>query len=281
MNIRERFFNQVVHDIQHKRLVLPSLPELALRVRQMVEDTGVSVAAIAKVVSMDAAMSSRLIEVANSAFYRGKTPVEDVRAAIARVGNNTVRNLVTALLLKQMYLVKSSPVVRKHLQALQQHNIEVAAYSQVLAHKFTSLKPDVAMLGGLVHRIGALPLLVYADSIPEIVGDEASLMAVVEQMHRAVGRLILEAWNFPESLVLVVTEYEDLQRKGGAQPDYVDVVQVASLHTYLGTDHPWAEVQWDTVPAFAKLGLTTPKEHMEMMRQASDEVSQVKALLSA
>lgn len=279
MDIREKFFLGLLEDINSKKLILPTLPEVAIRVRKIVEDARASASAIAKVVSTDAALSARLMQVANSAYYRGQARVEGVQAAVARLGNNAVRNLVTGFALRQIYQVKCSASIRRRLQALQEHNILVAAYSHVLARRFTPLKPDVALLGGLIQRIGALPILIRAESMPELLNDPQALDSVIDQTHKMLGRAILEAWNFPPSLVAVVVEHEDLQRDPAPQADYVDVVLVAVLHSYLGTEHPLSRVNWDEVPAFSKLGLS-PRQHIEAMKEARDEVLDVQKLLS-
>jgi HD-like signal output (HDOD) protein len=113
-----------------------------MKVRQVVEDPRSTAAKVAKVMGTDAALSARVLQVANSVYFRGHTPVEELQAAIARLGSSVVRNLVTGFVLRQLYQVKCSPETKRRLQELQEHNVRVAAYSQVLARKFTSLKPD-------------------------------------------------------------------------------------------------------------------------------------------
>jgi HD-like signal output (HDOD) protein len=275
VDIKQKFLLDLLEDINARKLVLPSLPDLAIKVRQIVEDPTSNAAKVAKIVGTDAALSARLLQVANSVYYRGHAAVEDLQAAVARLGSNVVRNLVTGFVLRQLYQSKSSAQTKRRLQALHEHNVRVAAYSQVLARKFTSLKPDVAMLGGIIHRIGVLPILIRADTCPELMDDQEALDDVIDKLHPIVGKAMLESWNFPTILISVVVEHGDLQRDSGPQADYADIVTVALLHSHLDKDHP---LQWDEVPAFRKLGLNA-KQHIEAMKEARDELLEVQKLL--
>ena len=63
------------------------------------------------------------------------------------------------------------------------------------------------------------------------------------------------------------SQYLDFTRDS-AKVDYVDIVQVATLKSYLGREHPYTKLDWSKVPAFAKLGLDP---HVDM--QADEDLS--------
>jgi hypothetical protein len=73
--------------------------------------------------------------------------------------------------------------------------------------------------------------------------------------------------------------HEDLRRDAGPPPDYVDVVCVAVLHHYVGKAHALAEVNWEEVTAFTKLGFT-PQQHIQAMKEAHKDVLEVQRMLS-
>ncbi|WP_256360885.1 HDOD domain-containing protein [Methylomonas koyamae] len=120
------------------------------------------------------------------------------------------------------------------------------------------------MLAGLIHQIGKLPILTLVEKIPEFRDSPSRLDKLLEKAHPHVGKIIMNTWNFPEELKLVPSEYVDFQRDAGPQADYVDLVQVAFLQSIAGTDHPACRVDWNTVPAFAKLGLQADAEILEI-----------------
>ena len=274
----DKFVGEILDDIKNNRLKLPILPEIAFKVREAVSDTNAAAAAIAKAVSSDASIAARLLQVVNSPLYRGANAINSLQSAIARLGPPLVRNLVTSLILKQLFQSKSS-LLRQRMQVLWEHSTHVAAICRILASKFTRLQPDEAMLAGLIHDIGVLPILQKAENYPELLANEAQLNDIIDKLHASIGRLILEAWKFPPELVTAAAEHENLTRIS-EQVDYTDIVTVANLHSLLGTNDRLAKVKFSDVPAFTKLGLT-PETSISAMEEAAAEMKDVKAMLAA
>ncbi len=274
----DRFVSVILKDVKHNCLKLPSLPEIAMRVRRTVEDEDSTAAQIAKLVGVDAALSARLLRVANSSMYRGDRPIENLQTAVARLGGKVIRSLVSSLVVQQLYQSPSS-AVRQRMKELWSHSIEVAAMSHLLAARFTSLDPEQAMLAGLLHDIGGLPILSRAEDFPEILAEPRLLEEALDKLHVVIGKLILERWNFPADIVAAVAEHEDLSRYTAAV-DYVDIVQVANLHSYIGKPHRLAHVNFGDVPAFAKLGLT-PDQSMSAIEEAKAGIAEMRSLLAA
>lgn len=278
MSAEAEILQTLKEDITQNRLTLPTLPEVALRVKDVVEDENASAGDVAKVISTDAALTARLIQVANSPAYRGTNQVENVQVAVARLGQQVVRNLATSLAMQQMFQA-TSDVTDKRMRELWEHNTQVAAISSALA-TMAGLKPDVAMLAGLVHDIGALPILVRAEEVPELLENEALLDKIIMQVHPILGKLILETWEFAPEVVSVAAEHENLTRQSpGEGPDYVDVVQVANLQSYIGGHHPHAGIDLSSVPAFAKLGID-PEISVIDMEGMAEEIAEVQESLS-
>ncbi len=102
---------------------------------------------------------------------------------------------------------------------------------------------------------------------------------LLEKAHPGVGKLIMDTWNFPDELKLVASEYVNFQYDSGPKADYVDIVQVAFLQSIAGTDHPASRVDCSTVPSFAKLGLASDIEILEI-EGVSDEIELARSMLS-
>ncbi|GAB4361511.1 MAG: HDOD domain-containing protein [Gammaproteobacteria bacterium] len=273
----DQFLAQLLDDLKSNRLVLPTLPEVALRVRDKVEDPNASAGQIADIVATDPALAARLFQIANSPLYRGTKPIDDLKMAITRLGLGVVRNVVTSLAMQQIFQ-PTSDALDSRLRAIWEHSTEVAAISSVLAKQYTRLRPDEAMLAGLVHEIGALPILSRAEEDPALVEDESRLDALLEEASGTIGQEILKAWGFPDTMVAVPAGVRDLGRDSGGKPDYTDVVQVAKLQALMGTDHPLAQADWSTVPAFAKLGIACDVEEIDI-GMPPEEVDAVRDLL--
>ncbi len=281
MTLEDKFIATLMDDIGKGRLELPSLPEVAMKVRKMVDDPAITPGHLAKIIGTDAALSARLVQVANSVFFRGLNQVENVRSAVIRLGGVCVRNVVSSLVVSQIYQAKEVKAIKKDLHALWVHGARVAAISNVLAKRLTKLNPDEAMLAGLIHDIGTLPILKRALDFPGMLEDRQALQRVICCMHTDIGKIILEEWHFPKALVVAVSEHENIERENGPEADFADVVLIANLHSYMGQAHnKFANVDWNKVPALKKLGLT-PEQSITTMAEAQTEIAEIQKLLAA
>ncbi len=274
MDLEQQLRENLLADIKADRMLLPTLPEVALRIGEALRDPDISARGLASTLSTDAAISARLIKVANSALFRGRSTVTDLQTAVARLGLNLVRNMTTAMATEQMFQA-TSEVTDRWLRHVWQHSTEVAAFSRAMAGNFTRLNPEVAMMAGLTHDIGVLPIVTWAEENwaereSPLIDNEDILRKLIGELHGELGRAILETWGFPPEVVAVAAEHENLSRTSGPKPDYVDVVMVANLQSYVGTDHPHARVDHAQVPAYAKLGMAPETETVQIDEISSD-----------
>ncbi|MEJ2406355.1 MAG: HDOD domain-containing protein [Candidatus Thiodiazotropha sp.] len=275
--IAKQFLQDLLKDLENNTLVLPTLPEVALRVRDAVDDDDASISDITKVIATDAALSARIIQVANSPLMRASKEIQTLDMAVNRLGMKLIRDMVISMVMEQMFQA-TSEVTDKKLREIWEHSTTVAAISHALAAQFTKLVPEQALLAGLVHDIGALPILTKAEDYPELLENEATLERIIDKLHGKIGQAILKTWNFPAEIVKVPAEHEDLTRDS-ATADYVDVVTVANLQSYMGSNHPLAQQDWSTIPAFAKLGLS-PEVNVIEMEETADDIKEVQRMLS-
>ena len=224
--LADKIQQDLVEAIDKDELVLPTLPEVALQIRKAAEDPEISVSELSKVIGRDTALSARLIKVVNSPLLRAAQEVTDLHTAITRLGINYSSNLAIGLVMEQIFHA-SSEVVEQKMREVWRKSLEIAGVSYALCRRYTQLKPDQAALGGLVHQIGVLPILTYAEDHYELLSDSVSLNHVIDHLHPLLGDKLLRVWDFPERLVELPGLYQDLKRDS-AQIDYVDLVQVAS-----------------------------------------------------
>lgn len=225
------FYLTVVDALSRDRLTLPTLPGVALRVSRLCQDPDISAARLAREVAHDAAISARLMRVANSAAYRGR-PLDNLPQAVTRLGLALTRTLVNRIALEQLY-VAGTPALVQRLRAVWARSLEVAALSAVLAARQPHLDPATAMLAGLLREIGVLPLLRLADGQNEHFDDPAELDEMVRKLQARVGTHLLTAWGFPTELAQIPLASSDLARRHDGPPDYADVVCVAAQQEQL------------------------------------------------
>lgn len=263
------------------RLVLPSLPEIVVRVRQAVNDDDVNLGNVIKMIQVDPSLTARLVQIANSPLYRSRQPVENCLMAVNRLGLTTTRDLVTCLVLNNVFNAESK-LLRVKVQKLWQHSCHVAAIASTIAKVTPNLHEDTALLAGLLHDIGVLPILHYAADFPEILDSEEKLNFVIQELRGPLGQQILKEWNFDSALSDVSAEAENWLRDSDKAADYVDVVIVAQIHSYFGSEENANLPPLLSTPAFLKLGLSKmgPDASLEVLYEADQGIRDIMSMLS-
>ena len=243
-------------DIQQNRIKLPTLPALSLEALIVVNDAGSSMADVSKIISKDTSMAARLVRYANSPLYRGINNVASVRAAITRIGMDAVRHAILSLAMRDVFTTGISSI-RVRMEALWEHSVVVATKSALLAEQFSHLNRDEAMLAGLIHDVGAIPILIKAKDHQVLLDDEKKLDKLINALHMSVGKFMLGLWNFDPAMIDVAANHDRLDRKPpGEQVDYVDIVQVANILSYEQCeDHRFAALDTEKIPAFQRVGV--------------------------
>lgn len=208
------------------QLDLPTPPEVALRIRDEAESAAVTGSSLANVISVDPGLAASLLRVANSPLFRGVHAIDELSMAINRMGLEYAANLATGLAMQQMFQATSELVDRK-LRQTWQHATIVAAISAHLAKTYTRLRVDQAMLAGLTHTIGTLPILAWAEENDHLLRDSMTMDRVIDGLHGSIGTMILQHWDFPDQIALVPSHYLDFTRHTEA-PDYISIVAVAA-----------------------------------------------------
>lgn len=251
--LAEKVSIEIINAIDSDKLVLPTLPEMALRVREVADNPDASIKQLVEVISSDASLTARIIKVANSPLFRAPRELEDLTMALSRLGMQYTCNLATGLAMEQMFQA-TSDFIDKRLREVWSRSSEVAGICHVLCKLRTRLRPDQAALAGLVHQIGVLPILSYAEDNPAIMRDSFSLDEVIATAHPKLGVKILTAWEFPKELRQIPVEYLQFS-KGKPEADYADLVTVAVLQSHAGSDSTLGKMDCKNVLAFERLGL--------------------------
>ena len=262
-------------DIADNHIQLPTLPEVALKVRDALESEDADAHRIAEIVTGDAALSARLVQVANSPLYRGRVAIDNVQMAITRMGIQLVKNLVISLAMKQIFQA-SSDALDREFRSVWDHSLQIAAISRVLAGNVPELENEQAMLGGLIHNIGALPILTKIDEKCGFQANAAMIDELIEELSPEIGAHILQHWNFADSLANIPTACYDLAYDPGPFPTYADIVLVARLKDRAAQQE--SDSDWSHVPAFNKIGIE-PEVIVVDMEGPAPEIAEVRTML--
>jgi len=272
-----KLITEILADLKANRLKLPTLPQVALKINDIIDSPDATAKKVAQVISTDAVLSARMIQVANSPMIRTGAAADNVQTAVTRMGMGVVRNIVTSFLVNQLFHSKHD-TLKKRLMQVWNHSAHVAAISNVLANHFTKLKPDEAMLAGLVHDIGKLPLILKAEDNAELVNDAASMDMLDEKLHHVLGKVIVQTWGFAPEMITAVAEHENLERDS-EQLDLTDIVTVANFLSYACKQPRRTQALWAEIPAFEKLNLS-PEDSIAALEEARDEIAEIVKLLT-
>lgn len=199
---------QLYQELKNDTLVLPSLPDVAVRVGRALRDETSDARQIAEIAQTDPAIAAKLVRAANSAMYGGSNKVDSLSAAVIRLGTDTTHKLVMTFAVKELFHTKS-PLLKRRMKRLWDHSTMVAAISHVLAKKIGRFDPEHALLAGLVHDIGVVAILNYANDYPEAQDNRQILDATISALRGQIGSLILKNWGFPEGLPEVAADAEE------------------------------------------------------------------------
>ena len=274
------FADQLREDIESNRIQLPTLPEVALKVREAVESENSTAASIAEMITQDPALTARLLQVANSPLYRGRNPIENVQMAVTRMGLALVKNLVVTLAMRQIFQA-SSEALDKTFRALWADSLEIASIARVLSYNVDSLDQEQAMLAGLVHNIGALPILTKLDNDFGFETDPNLIKELLAELAPKVGCEILRKWQFAEALLNVPRDCLDLKRIL-PKPDYADLVLVARLQHLVYTGRNDARsclTMWEHYSAFERVGIETEVTVLES-EESADQIAEARNMFS-
>ena len=269
----------IIDDLVNNRLILPTMPEVALRVREAIEDDDTSSDDVARIIQTDASLATSIMQIANSSLYRGINGTNSVNEAVMRMGLKTIRNLTICLVMGQMFQA-THPLIDQQLRLTWNQSVNVAALSAVIAKTWTRLEADTALLAGLTHLIGLQPLLVKLESHPEILADKAMLKSLLTDLHPRIGSEILRHWGFNEQLAKVPSEHLDIGRSTtSGKADYADVVQVAVIQSLQPGDiHSLAGVDFNSLGAKDRLGMDNDMDQISIAGGA-DEVDEIRSAL--
>ncbi len=273
-------FSKVYRDILADSATLPSMPDVALRIRAAMQQPNCSAASVGKALSIDSGAAAYLLRIANSAFYGGVAPIQDIENAVSRLGMDTTRNLITAYALRAMFQTRSAALAELMRDTWHQ-SARVAALASVIADRCPGFSTDRAMLAGLLQNIGVLPLVNALEARSGLDADAQQVRNTIETFSPKTGAVLLKHWNFDDEIVEVARSRGDWWRNPSPTPDLADLVLVARLHSYVGTEEMRDLPFINETPAFLKLplGEMNPDASLAFLREAESEVQEVMRLL--
>jgi len=260
---------------------LPSLPDIAARVQQVLEDPRAARTRVAQVIGADAALAARILRLANSAFLNPSTQqIPDLQQAVTRLGTQLVRCTAMAFSVQQMELDNGDASLRPHIRQLWRVGALVAAIAYVLARETRAAKPDEALMTGLMHNIGELYITVGAPGRADFDGESEAWKQLIREWHPQIAGSILTHWKFPRAIIAAVADQNTENPETGSTSGLTDVLVAAVA---LGSSVLHHEPLDDIVtanPAFERLRLSA-EDCKRLLASAAAQITALRAALAS
>jgi putative nucleotidyltransferase with HDIG domain len=219
---------------------IATLPEITLRIIELVEDQSSTAQDLHKVIQNDPALCSRILKVVNSAFYGLPRQIGSINRAIVLLGLNAVKNIAIAASLTKLFR-GGDLCPRFSARDLWTHSMATAASSKLICDQLKLGLPDEAFLAGLIHDIGIMvemqasreKLLQVFDKMKfDAAGVPQTDMREIERQviaadHCAFGMALCENWKFPKSFAHVAGGHHDPMSLPSGNRMLASVVHVA------------------------------------------------------
>lgn len=204
--LQDELFSDAVKQAIASVSTLPALPRLYWELAEELDRPAATLKRVAAIIEQDVAMTARLLQVVNSAFFAFARPICSVRDAVTLLGLEPVRALVlTSELFRGMAPLCLGGGL--DLERLHGHALRVATIAETLPEDPQTR--TIAMAAGMLHDIG-LMVLSLPPQRPDVAAPPPLPLHCAEQQpvfgtsHALVGGHLLALWGLPQPLVEAV-----------------------------------------------------------------------------
>ncbi|MFK7974606.1 MAG: HDOD domain-containing protein [Halioglobus sp.] len=220
---------------------LPTLPTVATQVVTLTAKEETTLADVAELVMQDVALSSKILKVANSAFYSFPQQIGSIQQAVSMLGTNAVQSLVLSFSLLQINKGKSQ---RKFdFDKFWERSIAQAISAQLILSKVPGADTEEIFVSALLQNLGQLVLActqpdLYDQVLERMEGDTSvdELQAEVGVFggdHCFLGYEVAKHWNFPLSISLPILHHHDPVSYVGGDKDINNATRAIYLSDLL------------------------------------------------
>lgn len=258
---------------------LPELPQVAMRVSHMLEDSDTNAERLAEVIRLDPSFTSQVLRLCNSAAYGFSRKISTVKEAVAILGFKTLKSMVYTIITK-VALDRPVPGYSLHEGDLWYNALTCAVYAKHIATKERLPDPELAFTSGLLRDIGKIVLgeyvgANYAEIERVSVQEQLDFVEAEERVigfnHALVGTRVAEKWNLPQSLVNVIRHHhQPIKLPPNLPPPEVKLITIIHLADVFsrmigrGAGNDGLMYSLD-VEALEKTGITITDEYMERL----------------
>ncbi len=265
--------NDVTRGEQYRRMIesidqLPSLPSIVTRLVQVVNSPDTSAEDAAGVIEKDPALTSKMLRLANSAFYGIPRTISSVSSAVVILGFNTIKSLVLSASVVRMFPSGGGKGDTFDRRRFWKHSIVCGLAARSITRALMSVKmmdPESSFCAGILHDIGKLVFEQYmheeyvgtcshaADKGIAMVKAESEVLGIT---HTEVGRMLADKWALPSELEASIVSHHN-PSGGGKVAELVTTVHLANRIAHSVGAGLWdgeaVSEEWDKARALLKI----------------------------
>lgn len=264
-----------------------SLPEIYIRVSELMENENSASAQIGKVVETDPALSSRILKMVNSAFYGIPKTIASISQAITILGRDRLRQILIGTVLSGVFGKAQSPVLV--MEDFWYHSVKTAILARHLGNDSEiSNEAESLFTAGLLHEIGRL---IMAQKIPEqssaiqkaIDMEGEDIMAAESRIlgftHCDVGGAFIEKWGLP-ALLADVAKFHHSPQLSESYTAETDIIYLANNLVSLVSPVELQDVNYvlKKINGWERTGLSATQVHQAVVT-ADAQVYEVMEIL--
>ena len=251
---------------------LPPLPSTAAKALELLSDPNSSADSVENAIAHDQALVAKLIKVSNSVLYGGYQKVISLRQALTRLGAKTTKSLILAASTRS-YFLKGHKGIKTYGPQLWQHSVECGLAARRIASACGYDDPEVAFIGGIMHDIGKLAILMIDDKkyqeiqrvvLTERIMDIAAEMQIVGSSHTLIGRLLMEKWHMPIS-VRICAEFHHYPEQAGKHASLASIIAYANHLSHTLGHYPQSETDDSTGAHLLKAIGMSPAQNEQLI----------------
>lgn len=213
-----------------------TLPQLAMRIIQVINDPRSSAVDVKGVLEADPALCARVLRLINSAWFGLRREVRNVQQAISLLGFGQIRNLAITMSVSEVFR-KELRIGGYSRRALWRHMVSVAIGARMVAARCRLVNFEDAYLAGLLHDLGIILLDQYLHvEFREILKrlDGVRLLTTVENdllgfNHAQLGATVADGWKFTPTVVSAIRHHHGAHLAPAADLPIVAAVEIANL----------------------------------------------------
>ena len=234
MATENALYTILMEKIKQDALILPTLPEVALKVRKAADDPDINLGQMSDIIAQDPSLALGMIKVANSALMARSVTVETISQAVTRIGLSQIKSISTAMALKQVF-VSENKIVTDYMQKSWEKTIDIASVAISLMslylkdNKHAPLTLDTITLASLVHNIGVLPILTEAEKQPDVFANPTFLQQAIIKLSGKIGGSVTRTWGLSDDLTLLAESWSDLTVLP-KEVHYLDFIRAGAIY---------------------------------------------------